>query len=62
MPSFIIAVNSNLLIDASKTDYVDKDIVEIVNDFIHHAPLKNIKVEIKADNRHEIPMFKDLKI
>lgn len=57
-----IPVNSNLLIDASKTDYVDKDIVEIVNDFIQHAPLKNIKVEIKADNRHETPMFKNLKI
>lgn len=56
-----IPANSNLLIDASKTDYVDKDIVEIVNDFIQHATLKNIKVEIKADNRHAIPLFKNLK-
>lgn len=57
-----IPANSNLLIDASKTDYVDKDIVEIVNDFIHHAQLKNIKVEIKADNRHETPMFKNITV
>ena len=36
-----------LLIDASKADFIDADIVEVVNDFITHAPLKNIRVEFK---------------
>lgn len=40
--------NSNVLIDASKSNYIDADIVEDVNDFLKHAHLKNIKVEFKT--------------
>ena len=36
-----------MLIDISRADFIDKDVVEVINDFMKHASLKNIKVEIK---------------
>lgn len=42
-----IPENAFVLIDTSRADFVDKDIVEVIEDFSIHAPLKNIKVEIK---------------
>lgn len=39
--------NSSVLIDASRADFIDKDVVEVIEDFMIHAPLKNIRVEIK---------------
>ncbi|MFZ4056680.1 MAG: SulP family inorganic anion transporter [Ferruginibacter sp.] len=39
--------NSYVLIDATRADYIDKDIIEEVNNFLVHAHLKNITVEIK---------------
>jgi len=40
--------DSSVLIDASRADFIDKDIVEVIEDFMIHAPLKNIKVELKT--------------
>ena len=37
--------NSFVSIDALRADFIDKDIIEVVNDFLKHAHLKNIKVE-----------------
>jgi MFS superfamily sulfate permease-like transporter len=45
-----IPENASVLIDASRADFIDKDIVEVIEDFSIHAPLKNIKVEIKQNN------------
>jgi MFS superfamily sulfate permease-like transporter len=42
-----IPENSFLIIDATRSDFIDKDIIEAINDFLCHAHLKNIKVEIK---------------
>ncbi len=39
--------NSYVLIDASRADFIDNDIVEVIEDFTKHAHLKNIKVELK---------------
>ena len=39
--------NSYVLIDASRADFIDKDVVEAIEDFMIHAPLKDIRVEIK---------------
>lgn len=39
--------NSFVLIDAGRADFIDKDIVEVIEDFIIHAHLKNITVELK---------------
>ncbi|MEP6676107.1 MAG: SulP family inorganic anion transporter [Ferruginibacter sp.] len=37
-----------VLIDATRADFIDKDVIEEVNNFMTHAHLKNIRVEIKA--------------
>lgn len=37
-----------VLIDVSRADFIDKDIVEVIEDFAIHAPLKDIRVEIKS--------------
>jgi MFS superfamily sulfate permease-like transporter len=41
---------SFVLIDASRADFIDKDVVEVIEDFMIHAPLKDIKVEIKTSS------------
>jgi MFS superfamily sulfate permease-like transporter len=43
-----IAENSFVLIDCSRADFIDRDIVEVIEDFTLHAPLKNIRVELKT--------------
>ncbi|MGV3657930.1 MAG: SulP family inorganic anion transporter, partial [Chitinophagaceae bacterium] len=40
--------NGSVLIDTTRADFIDKDIVEVIEDFMLHAPLKNIKVELKT--------------
>lgn len=39
--------NAFVVIDAARADFIDKDVIEEINNFIVHAHLKNIKVEIK---------------
>ena len=36
--------NSSVIIDITRADFIDKDVVETIEDFILHAPLKNINV------------------
>lgn len=38
---------SFVIIDATRADFIDKDIIDVVNEFILHAPLKNIRIEVK---------------
>lgn len=45
-----IPENSYIIIDATRADFIDKDIIEEINNFMLHAHLKNIKVEIKKSN------------
>jgi len=40
--------NAFVMIDATRADFIDKDVIEEVNNFMTHAHLKNIRVEIKA--------------
>ncbi|MDR3716107.1 MAG: SulP family inorganic anion transporter [Puia sp.] len=42
-----IPAGSYLLIDATRADFIDKDIIDAINEFQHHAHLKKIKVEIR---------------
>ncbi|HRH59081.1 MAG TPA: SulP family inorganic anion transporter, partial [Chitinophagaceae bacterium] len=42
-----VPANSYVMIDLARADFIDQDIIEVINDFQKHAPLKNIKVEIK---------------
>ena len=39
--------NAFVLIDTTRADFIDKDIIDTINEFSLHAPIKNIKVEIK---------------
>lgn len=43
-----VPANAYVLIDATRADFIDKDVIEEVNNFMTHAHLKNIRVEIKA--------------
>ncbi|MBS1567565.1 MAG: SulP family inorganic anion transporter [Bacteroidetes bacterium] len=45
--------NSAVLIDATRADFIDKDIIEVIEDFMKHAPLKNIRVELKRSSHRE---------
>ena len=42
-----VPANSLVFIDAARADFIDRDVVEVIEDFIKHAPLKNIAVELK---------------
>jgi len=48
-----VPADSYVLIDASRADFIDKDIVETIEDFMLHAPLKNIQVELKRSTYKE---------
>jgi MFS superfamily sulfate permease-like transporter len=39
--------NAYVLIDTSRADFIDRDVVEVIEDFMKHAHLKNISVEVK---------------
>jgi len=54
--------NSTVLIDACRADFIDKDIVEVIEDFMIHAPLKNITVELKTSNNKNYGFSKALPI
>lgn len=41
--------HSSVLIDISRADFIDKDVADVINHFIKHAPLKNIQVNIKRN-------------
>jgi len=42
-----VPADSYVLIDMTRADFIDKDIIDVVNEFLQHAHLKNIVVEIK---------------
>jgi MFS superfamily sulfate permease-like transporter len=42
-----VPADSYVLIDAARADFIDKDVVEVIEDFMKHAHFKQIKVELK---------------
>ena len=48
-----ISKDSSVLIDVSRADFIDRDVVEVIEDFMKHAHLKNIKVDLKRSNFKE---------
>jgi MFS superfamily sulfate permease-like transporter len=36
-----------VIIDATRADFIDKDVIDVINEFLTHAHLKNIRVEVK---------------
>ena len=49
---------STLIIDGSKSTFMDNDIIETIDDFIKSAPTKNIEVEIRKTSGAHAPMFR----
>jgi hypothetical protein len=56
------------MIDAARADFIDKDVIEVIEDFMIHAPLKNIKVELRKSvykeqgfSERKEPLFKEIK-
>lgn len=43
----MVPEDAYVLIDAARADFIDKDVVEVIEDFMKHAHLKNIRVELK---------------
>ncbi len=56
-----IPKNSKVLFDASKTNFVDKDIIEVIDDFMRHASLKNISIDFKQTNNTDKDFFAELR-
>jgi MFS superfamily sulfate permease-like transporter len=46
-----VPANTELLIDVHLAEFIDKDVVDTINDYIEHAHLKNIEVTIQK-NEH----------
>jgi MFS superfamily sulfate permease-like transporter len=51
-----------VLIDISRADFIDKDVLEVIEDYTKHAPLKNIKVEIKRSLYQEEKTSREIKV
>ncbi|HXH29895.1 MAG TPA: SulP family inorganic anion transporter [Bacteriovoracaceae bacterium] len=54
-----IPANSFVVIDGSKSVYVDEDINEIIEDFQRRAPEDNIKVQLQKSSLSLSPLFKE---
>ena len=46
----LIPPDSFALIDASRADYIDKDVIDEINQFLDHAALLRIRVEVKKND------------
>lgn len=55
-----VPANSYVMIDTARADFIDKDVVETIEDFMLHAPLKNIRVELKRSNFKEQGFSKEI--
>lgn len=42
-----VPANSYIMIDATRADFIDKDIIDVINEFMQHAHLKNIRVDLR---------------
>lgn len=51
---------SYVIIDASKAIFIDHDVIETIEDFALHAPLKNIRVEIKRHKNKPVRFSKKI--
>lgn len=49
--------NAFILIDATRADFIDKDVIEEINNFMVHAHLKNIKVEVKKSDHKSMHLL-----
>ena len=48
-----IPENAYVMIDAVRADFIDKDVIEVIEDFMAHAHLKSIHVEVKYSEHRD---------
>jgi MFS superfamily sulfate permease-like transporter len=53
--------NTSVLIDATKSEFIDDDIIELINDFIINTESRNIRVYIKYKGGVTRQYFKDIR-
>jgi MFS superfamily sulfate permease-like transporter len=53
--------NTSVLIDATKSEFIDDDIIDLINDFIINTESRNIRVYIKYKGGVTKKYFKDIK-
>lgn len=53
--------NTSVMIDATKSEFIDDDIIDLINDFIVNTRSRNIRVYIKYKGGVTKTYFKDLK-
>lgn len=49
-----IPTGSQLVIDTTNAGYIDKDIIDVVNEFKMHAGIKEISIEIKKNSHNKL--------
>jgi carbonic anhydrase len=49
-----IPENTNLIIDLVHAEHLDRDVIDTINEFIQHAPLKNINCIIKKNEHNKL--------
>ena len=52
--------NSSVLVDATKSEFIDNDIVDLMNDFIINAETRNVRVYIKYAGGESRNYFNDI--
>jgi MFS superfamily sulfate permease-like transporter len=50
--------DANLIIDGGNSQFIDRDIVETLEDFVLNAPSRNIQVEVKKNYSSNIAFFR----
>lgn len=50
---------SSVLIDATKSEFIDKDVIDIVNDFIENADSRDIRIYVKREFGNKKEIFVD---
>ena len=50
--------DSNVIVDGSSAQFIDQDIIALLEDFVKSAPIKNISVELKKSNQAKNLYFK----
>lgn len=56
-----IPAHSNVMIDLTKAEFIDKDIIDTINEYMAHASLKHIEVTINKSTYNESHKLVDVK-
>jgi MFS superfamily sulfate permease-like transporter len=54
-----VPANTNLLIDVFHAEHMDRDVIDVINDYIKHASMKNIHVVLKKNPHNKLHRLLD---